>query len=114
MTPNKEIFAQFQVEAIHSWPNAEGENAFLANPQRHLFEVRVSCPAKHNGINVTRAELLEVAKNMLKGGNWGTASCETVAENLAQELVAKFSRTITVELGTSNNEFGAFVQLVSD
>lgn len=114
MTPNKEIFAQFQVEAIHSWPNAEGKNAFLANPQRHLFEVRVSCPAKHNGVEVTRAELLEVAKNMLKGGNWGTASCETVAENLAQELVAKFSRTITVELGTSNNEFGAFVQLVSD
>lgn len=114
MTPNKEIFAQFQVEAMHSWPNAAGENAFLANPQRHLFEVRVSCPAKHNGIEVTRAELLEVAKNMLKGGNWGTAGCETVAENLAQELVAKFSRTITVELGTSNNEFGAFVQLVSD
>lgn len=114
MTPNKEIFAQFQVEAIHSWPNAEGENAFLANPQRHLFEVRVSCPANHNGTEVTRTELLETAKNTLKGGDWGTASCEAVAENLAQELVAKFSRAITVELGTSNNEFGAFVQLVSD
>lgn len=114
MTPNKEIFVQFQVEAIHSWPNAEGENDFLANPQRHLFEVRVSCPANHNGTEVTRTELLETAKNTLKGGDWGTASCEAVAENLAQELVAKFSRTITVELGTSNNEFGAFVQLVSD
>lgn len=114
MVPNRDIFVQFQIESIHSWPSATGDSAFLASPQRHLFEVQVSCPANYKGVEITRIELLEATKSIFKGGDWGTASCETVAENLAQELVAKFSRTITVELGTSNKEFGAYVKLESN
>lgn len=110
MTSNRQIFVSFTVEGIHRWPDAKDDVAFLAAPHRHIFNIRISYQEVSNDVAVTRDELLETAKSNFNDRDWGTNSCEQVASNLAEALVGKYKRTMTVEIGTTGNEFGAYVE----
>ena len=96
-TPNgtrllRRVFCRAQFEALHSWPQASGDVAFLAHPHRHVFHVQVDVQVKTTSREVEFillkrkvTRLLDGQRNLPETAHW---SCERWAEWLLDKVNA--------------------------
>lgn len=100
MTRHRTITVRFRREALHHWPSAPEEVAFLRNPHRHEFHVSVTVRVRHNERELEfflfRQEcerLCTIPDNL---HTCVTKSCETFAEELLEGLRKRYDRSMTV------------------
>lgn len=93
----REVFVQTQFEGIHCWPEAPDEVAFLRNPHRHIFHVKVYVEVWHNDRELEfimlKHRINEYLGQYISDGVWqmGRTSCEDVAEMLVTFLRGQYS-----------------------
>ena len=106
------IWVRFQHEGLHCWPGATPRRRYLANPHRHMFHVCISTNVGHDDREIEFHDLRAEAESMFAAlgdrGDFGSQSCEMLARGLAQQLVARYSRAIAVEV-SEDGEFGATI-----
>ena len=86
-----QVFATFQFEGYHRWPEAPAEVDFLRSRHRHMFHVRVEKTVEHEDRNCEfimlkheAIETVEAAKRTaLDHETW---SCETWARYLVDAM----------------------------
>lgn len=113
------IFVTFQKEGIHKFPGADTDPklatgdwddvSFLGVPHRHIFHFRVDIDVTHNNRDI---EFIQFKRWLERLYSLGTLqldykSCEMMAEDLAQEIVAKYpDRDFQIEI-SEDGENGA-------
>lgn len=102
------IVIRFTAEGWHHWPGASSRRTYLANVHRHLFHVEVWLPVEHEEREVEFHDLLEFCRESFGSGDFGTASCETLATRLGKEIARRFGRACEV-LVMEDGEAGAMV-----
>jgi hypothetical protein len=111
--PNKSlILVRFTAEGFHCWPEANGARSYLANRHRHLFHVEVETAVTHDNREIELHDLLDDSRRSFGGGNFGSASCESLARGLATALAGKYDRTFRVGV-FEDGEVGASVTVES-
>lgn len=86
------IFVTTTFEGLHRWPHAPKQVSFLASPHRHTFHVKAWLRVDHDDRD------LEFFMVKAKLDGWlyaypydlGTRSCETIARDLRERLVAEY------------------------
>lgn len=118
MQANKQfIFVTFQHEGIHMYPAAAtdpalAEVSFLGYPHRHMFHFRVEMEVKHNDRDVEFILLKRELESLYSQGNNSVLllngkSCEMIAEELADYIVASYpGRELVIEV-SEDGENGA-------
>lgn len=91
MQANKEatVFCQTSFEAIHCYPEAPEEVAYLRAPHRHMFGVRVEMQVFNDDREVEFIMLKHRVEDFLKScfsGNIGRTSCEQIAAEVVEQL----------------------------
>lgn len=79
------IVVRFVAEGWHCWPAAPEHRSYLASRHRHLFHVEVRLPVVHEEREVEFHDLLDAAKVDFGSGEFGAASCETLARDLCKK-----------------------------
>lgn len=103
---------RFTVEGWHSWPEATGKREYLSQRHRHLFYIHVSIGVYHNEREIEYHDLLDFCKAKFPSGELGRSSCETLAENLINDLTMQWpGRSIQVSV-FEDNEAGAVLAYV--
>lgn len=113
------IFVTFQKEGIHKFPGADTDPklatgdwddvSFLGVPHRHIFHFRVDIDVTHNNRDI---EFIQFKRWLERLYSLGTLqldykSCEMMAEDLAQEIAAKYpDRDFQIEI-SEDGENGA-------
>jgi len=95
MPTKREIAVTFRTPGFHRWPDAPSHRSYLATKHRHLFHVRVAVPVEHDERAVEFHDLLGAARYTFEqyqhdGGDFGAASCETLAGRLAGHMLSTF------------------------
>lgn len=108
MTTTTSITVMFTAPGFHRWPDAEGEQTFLAYPHRHLFYVTLSLTVFHNDREVEFHAFLNTARS-----RWveqlGAQSCEDVARTYSDWMQREYpDRWYQVSV-FEDNEVGATV-----
>lgn len=88
MTPAIYVWIKTQFEALHHWPDAAGSVAYLRNPHRHMFHVRVDVRVSDGDRQVEFITLKHLVDNIImthvpKDSTW---SCEHMANAIGDEL----------------------------
>jgi hypothetical protein len=90
-----DVFATFEVEGFHYWPDAPDELMYLRDVHRHMFHVSVNVAVKHNNreieIITLRRTAIKAFENLGRardGYFYGSASCEMLAEGLGNLLIS--------------------------
>ena len=110
------VFCTFEVAGFHCWAGAPKEYAYLATPHRHVFKIRVDVRVVHADRDVEIIELKDTAttlfhdiadQEMLFGHpNFGSRSCEMMADELAAKLEEESIKVMSVEV-SEDGENGA-------
>lgn len=98
--PDRYILATAQAEGLHHWPGAPGGEEYLRQPHRHLFTVTVRMQVRHGDREVEinafarwlHSQVLpSLAAATAAGGpaDFGTQSCEQLAERITGEIRAR-------------------------
>jgi hypothetical protein len=112
------IFVTYQVPGLHCYPGAPKEVAYLKDPHRHVFHVKVSIQVEGDDrelefIMVKRAVRYHFAAYAgFLGGivDFGSKSCEQIAGALAAELSRRYdNRAMRIEI-SEDNENGAVLE----
>lgn len=114
------VEVNFSVAGLHHWPGAAEQRAYLANPHRHLFEVRVTCDVGHDEREVEFHDLLEDARRAFSGlgapyhprsllVNFGARSCETLGRELLLHLLQDWPGVTSVRV-SEDGECAAIVK----
>ena len=102
------VFCTLQFEAIHCWPEAPEPVAFLRNPHRHVFHVKINCPVNHNDRDIEfimeKRKLKRFCDFYYAGQDIGYTSCEMIAEHILREFPEVECVTVS-----EDNENGAFI-----
>lgn len=106
----RDIFVTFQLAGIHSYLNAPEQVSYLRYPHRHMFHFKVKLEVFHNNRDIEfiifKNELISLYNTDLDINN---KSCESIAEELINYIVAKYPhRGITVEV-SEDGENGAIL-----
>lgn len=89
------IEASAEVDGLHHWPQAHEGRAYLRAPHRHRFIVTARVFVQHTDRDIEWHDLRAVLHTalLLAGGgvtngltDFGTMSCETLAEHVADYL----------------------------
>lgn len=104
-----DIVVRFTAEGWHCWPNAPEARAYLRASHRHLLYVEVQMQVLHNQREVEFHDLLDFAKKAFGHGDFGAASCETLATRLLDQICMMYSDRRTVVRVFEDNEVGAVV-----
>ena len=106
------IWVTFDRHGIHRYPDAPDEVSYLRHPHRHLFKFKVTIPVFHNDREVEFHMLQNWLTGLYEAGDLQLdyKSCEMIASELADKIVAKYSRDVTVEV-SEDGECGAVVTL---
>jgi hypothetical protein len=112
------VWVTNQFEALHCWPEAPEEVAFLRNPHRHIFHVKVTVQtAKDREVEFFMLQS-EVYNSILNLDKWGNTdsnqlgiyyiplSCEKIAESIYKYLQKIGYYVLEVEVN-EDNENGA-------
>lgn len=81
----KYIVVKLQIEGFHSWPEATGNEAYLANLHRHVFHIVCMKAVAHNNREIEIIRFKREMEAWLRHtfvGNFGPRSCEDIAEVL--------------------------------
>lgn len=91
--PLTSIVVRHRVAGFHRWPQASGKREYLAERHRHLFHVEVEVEVGHDNREVEFHDLLDHVHQFFidNGPEWGIASCETIAFQLASRIRANIS-----------------------
>ena len=99
MSHTTEVFCCFRQVGFHSWPSAPNVYAYLRASHRHEFHVEVRVKVHHSDRYVEFIELKNLAHEVFRGlsefhpliaemPNFGSASCEMLAERLRDAIQA--------------------------
>jgi hypothetical protein len=84
------VYCTTQFEGFHCWPDAKSSESYLKNRHRHIFHVKVTCPAKHNDRDVEFINLKHLVERSiihLKETTFkGNESCEMMAELIIKDF----------------------------
>lgn len=87
------VFANAQYEGVHHYPEAPDEVAYIRQPHRHVFHVRVEVEVFNDDREVEFIILKHqvnkyIQKHLDEDGVWqmGRMSCEQVAKGIVQHL----------------------------
>lgn len=116
------IKVRFTQEGWHRWAEAPSGKEYLKEAHRHLFHFQVECGVSHDDRQLEFHDLLAAAKKIVKikwyvqaaadtYDFWGN-SCEMIAKELAQALIASTWPITAVEVW-EDGECGARVEMVS-
>ena len=104
------VVVRFTVEGWHCWPGAPDYRAYLRERHRHLFHVEVQVAVNHHEREIEFHDLLDYSRRRFGGGEFGAASCETMATDLIDTIrVIYGEREIRVSV-FEDGECGAVVQ----
>lgn len=101
------LVISFQWEGHHRWPGAPPGSP-LGFVHRHLFKARAWAVVAGPDRQIEFIELkrkVEIYAKMTELAEWGTASCEEMAEN----ILRRFPELLAVEV-TEDGENGALVE----
>ena len=120
--PNKMIWVTFRKEGIHKYPAAltdpalatgdEYDVSFLGYPHRHIFHFRVWISVEHSDRAI---EFIQFKRRLENLYNQGTLqldykSCEMMAEDLYEQIAAKYpGREVWIEV-SEDGENGALIK----
>jgi hypothetical protein len=105
-----EIAVRFTAEGWHCWPEAPDHRAYLRDKHRHIFFVEVRMGVTHHEREVEFHDLLAECIPVFGRGDFGQASCETLATRLLHYLAHHYPhRPISVAV-FEDNEAGAVVR----
>lgn len=103
------IWIRTQFEALHAWPKAPDDVAFLRSPHRHMFHVRIGMEVAHKDRAIEFFQFKEKVEGYLRGKYEGMStnkSCEMIAQELFEAYDASF-----VEV-SEDGENGAIVERI--
>ena len=106
---NKSIWVTFQKEGIHKYPDAPEGVEFLRHPHRHMFHFRVELEVFHDDRDVEFILFKRELEALYTGGTLQLdyKSCEMMADDLAEYIVAKYpNRHLVIEV-SEDGENGA-------
>jgi hypothetical protein len=104
------VYCCFRFAALHRWPEAKGEVAYLAHPHRHEFHARVDMEVRHEDRDIEfiglknrlRTQVEQLAAQADRVATW---SCETWASQIMALVGAR-----RVEV-SEDGENGAVVEI---
>lgn len=113
------IFVTTSFEGFHCYPDAPEEVAFLRAIHRHLFHVRAELEVSHGNRELefflVKRALESYIYDRQLGGNLNHKSCEMIAKELLEFLLASYglSRNMSVEV-SEDGENGSIVRYNSN
>jgi len=120
--PNKMIWVTFRKEGIHKYPAAltdpalatgdEYDVSFLGYPHRHIFHFRVWISVEHSDRAIEFIQFKRWLENLYNQGTLQLdyKSCEMMAENLYEQIAAKYpGREVWIEV-SEDGENGALIK----
>jgi hypothetical protein len=118
----RKIWVTFQKEGIHCYPAAatdpalatgdEYDVSFLGTPHRHIFHFRVWIDVVHNDRDIEFIQFKRWLENLYKEGTLRLdyRSCEMMADDLYQQIVARYpDRSVWIEV-SEDGENGALIK----
>jgi len=116
------IWVTFSREGIHRYPAAatdpllctagEYDVSFLANAHRHIFHFRVAIEVEHSDRAIEFIQFKRWLENLYNQGTLQLdyKSCEMMAENLYEQIAAKYpGREVWIEV-SEDGENGALIK----
>ena len=120
--PLKMIWVTFRKEGIHKYPAAlddpklktgdEYDVSFLGYPHRHIFHFRVWISVEHSDRAIEFIQFKRWLENLYNQGTLQLdyKSCEMMAENLYEQIAAKYpGREVWIEV-SEDGENGALIK----
>ena len=120
--PNKMIWVTFRKEGIHKYPAAltdpnlatgdEYDVSFLGYPHRHIFHFRVWISVEHSDRAIEFIQFKRWLENLYNQGTLQLdyKSCEMMAEDLYEQIAAKYpGREVWIEV-SEDGENGALIK----
>ena len=120
--PNKMIWVTFRKEGIHKYPAAltdpalatgdEYDVSFLGYPHRHIFHFKVWISVEHSDRAIEFIQFKRWLENLYNQGTLQLdyKSCEMMAEDLYQQIAAKYpGREVWIEV-SEDGENGALIK----
>lgn len=82
------VWATVNLPGFHLWPDAPEHRSYLASSHRHLFRVTVWVVVSGPDREVEFHDLHDMIRTVWGPPvrNWGSASCESIAQQLAELL----------------------------
>lgn len=94
MVLKKFVVIKTQFPAIHRYPEATGQTAYLKHPHRHVFYVVMKWEVQDNNREIEflkkKTEMNQFIQQELYNQNIGNLSCEDLAEMLSITFHANF------------------------
>jgi len=119
---DRKIWVTFRKEGIHRYPAADTDPAlatgdeydvsFLASPHRHMFHFRVWIDVWHNDRDIEFIQFKRWLENLYRDATLSLdyKSCEMMADDLYNQIAARYSdRVIWIEV-SEDGENGALIQ----
>lgn len=104
------VFCTTRFEASHSWPAAPDPVAFLRDPHRHEFHVRVEVRVDHDDRDIEFIMLKrEVDRFIAEDLGEVNFSCEMYADAIKAHVEDEYGRPARVEV-SEDGENGAIVE----
>lgn len=103
-------------EALHRYPTAPEDVAFLRNTHRHIFHVVVWIEQFHDNREVEYIRFKRWLEGELPrdGADLGSMSCEHIASQILDVITTKYEgRQVSVEV-SEDGENGALVENIGD
>lgn len=96
MKTTRTVTVEWQLDGYHNWPDATSQRKYLASKHRHRFHFAVTIPVNHNERDIEFHDLLEHCQQLVNPNNkqtidFGAASCETIAETLANKTLDTYN-----------------------
>ena len=120
--PNKMIWVTFRKEGIHKYPAAltdpalatgdEYDVSFLGYPHRHIFHFKVWISVEHSDRAIEFIQFKRWLENLYNQGTLQLdyKSCEMMAEDLYEQIAAKYPRReVWIEV-SEDGENGALIK----
>ena len=124
-TATRSIWVTFQKEGIHKYPGADSDPklatgdwddvSFLAVPHRHIFHFRVRIEVFHNDRDIEFIQFKRWLERLYSGSSQGIdasnsdvlvldyKSCEMIADDLYQQISAKYpGRFVEISVAEDN------------
>lgn len=103
------VWVKFSFEALHKYPDAPDEVAFLRNEHRHVFHVKAGIDVRHDDREIEFILLKRGLEKRFTGGNMNNKSCEMIADEIAEYFLNKGykNRTCYIEV-SEDNENGSY------
>lgn len=110
----KHVFATFRAVGFHNWPGAPDAYAYLRSKHRHEFHCKVEIAVGGSNREVEFCHFKDVAhgefiKLCTADGDFGSRSCEMIADDLRAALLHLHYRVSAVEV-SEDGENGAVLR----